>query len=74
MTSTSASGLSYLYSTVRSMPSGYSEARMYPFRWNSPTGIRYMFSATNDANICTKFLFNPHVGTQVVRARLVVVP
>jgi len=59
-----------VYSRTRALPSGYAEARMFPFRWNSPTGRRYLFSATNDANICTQFLFSPYLKMYVVRTEL----
>jgi hypothetical protein len=39
----------------RYFPSGYFVARLYPFRWNSPTGGRYLFSTTADNLICSAF-------------------
>jgi hypothetical protein len=45
-------------STVRYMPSGYSNARQSPFRWNSSSGTRYLFSASADNNVCAEFLFS----------------
>ena len=47
-----------LHSTSRYMPAGYIGARQYPFRWNSSSGTRYLFSATADKNVCTNLLFN----------------
>lgn len=59
-----------LESGGRFMPSGYAEARLFPFRWNSPTGRRYLFSSTNDANICEEFLFSAYYKMYVVRTEL----
>lgn len=70
VTSTSIGDSNLVYSEVRPLPSGYKEARMYPFRWNSPAGKRFLFSVTNDDNICTKFLYNPYYLLQVVKTRL----
>ncbi len=69
-TPTSASSLNWTYSNLRAMPSGYPQARMYPSSWNSSAG-RYLFSATNDASICTQFLYNPLVYVQVVKSLVV---
>lgn len=74
VTATSIGGLNGVYSYVRYLPSGYPEARIFPFRWNSPTGNRYLFSATNDANICNQFLFNPYFLLYVVRTTMANVP
>lgn len=63
-------GLNVVYSRVRNLPSGYEVARGFPFRWNSPGGQRYLFSATNDAHICTEFLFSPFWKMYVVRTQL----
>lgn len=71
VTSTTLGARNPIFSAVRSMPSGYGEARTFPFRWNSPTGNRYLFSATNDNNICTRFLFSPFQLMYVVRTTLV---
>jgi hypothetical protein len=60
-----------LRSDSRFMPSGYVEARLFPFRWNSPAGKRYLFSATNDANICDEFLFSAYYKMYVVKTELV---
>lgn len=74
VTTTSIGSQNTVYSTVRSMPSGYAEARMYPFRWNSPTGNRYLYSITNDNNICTRFLFNAYYLLHMVRTTLKLYP
>jgi hypothetical protein len=66
VTQTTFGGDNIAYSYVRYSPSGYSEARLFPFRWNSPTGRRYLFSATNDANICNEFLFSSYFKMYVV--------
>ncbi len=58
VTRTSFGAANALFSQVRKMPSGYEVARLFPFRWNSPTGNRYLFSATNDNHICNEFLFS----------------
>ncbi len=47
-----------VFSATRYLPSGYVAARNYPFRWNSSSGTRYLFSATNDNNVCTNLLFS----------------
>jgi hypothetical protein len=57
-------------SNVRYLPSGYEVARAFPFRWNSPTGRRYLFSVTNDAYICSEFLFSSFYKMYVVRTEL----
>ena len=54
-------------SRTRFLPSGYAEARLFPFRWNSPTGRRYLFSSTNDAHVCDEFLFSAFYKMYVVR-------
>jgi len=59
-----------LRSDSRYMPTGYVEGRLFPFRWNSPTGRRYLFSATNDENICNEFLFSAYYKMYVVRTEL----
>lgn len=59
-----------VFSQVRSMPSGYEVARLFPFRWNSPTGNRYLFSATNDAHICTELLFSSFYKMYVTETTL----
>lgn len=52
----------------RFMPSGYVGARDFPFRWNAPNGKRYLFSATSDNAICSKFHAPPYVvKSEVVR-------
>lgn len=61
-----------VYSHTRALPSGYEVARLYPFRWNSPTGRRYLFSTTNDANICSEFLFSPFYKMYIVKTELAV--
>ncbi|HXO42171.1 MAG TPA: hypothetical protein VN999_12015 [Thermoanaerobaculia bacterium] len=40
----------------RYFPSGYGGSREYPFRWNSPTGRRYVLSTTSDTAVCSRFL------------------
>ena len=45
--------------------------RLYPFRHNSSGGLKLLYSATNDANICTVCptpgaTCNPFVGMYVV--------
>jgi hypothetical protein len=57
-------------STSRAMPSGYSAARNWPFRWNSASGKRYLFSSTNDANLCTIFLPSEGFAEQVVESQV----
>ncbi len=47
-----------VYSKSRFIPTGYATGRFHPFRWNSASGKRYLFSATNDAKICSNFLLN----------------
>ena len=63
-------GQNLVTSNVRYLPSGYELARAFPFRWNSPTGKRYLFSVTNDANICTQFLFSGFYKMYVVSTEL----
>jgi hypothetical protein len=67
VTSSSFGGTNGVYSMVRSLPSGYEVSRLFPFRWNSPTGNRYLFSATNDNHICNEFLFSGFFKMYVVR-------
>ena len=67
VTSTSIGGLNWVYSQVRALPSGYFPSRIFPFRWNSSNGTRYLFSATNDDNICTNFLYSSFLAMYVVR-------
>jgi hypothetical protein len=57
-------------SLTRFLPSGWEFARMFPFRWNSPTGRRFLFSATNDDNICTQFLFGGFYKMYVVKTEV----
>ena len=59
-----------VYSLTRYLPSGWEFARIFPFRWNSPTGRRYLFSATNDANICSQFLFSGFYKMYVVQTEV----
>ncbi len=59
-----------VYSQTRFLPSGYELARAFPFRWNSPTGRRFLFSATNDANICNEFLFSGFFKMYVVKTEV----
>jgi len=59
-----------VYSQTRYLPSGYELARAFPFRWNSPTGRRFLFSATNDANICSQFLFSGFFKMYIVKTEL----
>ncbi|MFL6233832.1 MAG: hypothetical protein ACJ76N_11915 [Thermoanaerobaculia bacterium] len=66
VTQTSISGENGVYSQTRSLPSGYQNARTDPFRWNSASGKRYLFSSTNDRNICSKFLWSSLAGQQIV--------
>lgn len=66
VTQTSFGAGNVVYSFVRYLPSGYTEARMFPFRWNSPTGKRYLFSATNDDHICDELLFSQYWKMYVV--------
>lgn len=55
---------------THSLPSGYEVARLFPFRWNSTNGDRYLFSATNDNHICNEFLFSSFFRMYVVRTTL----
>ncbi len=66
VTQTSISGENGVYSQTRYLPSGYSNARTDPFRWNSASGKRYLFSSTNDRNICSQFLWSSLAGQQIV--------
>jgi len=59
-----------VYSQTRYLPSGYELARIFPFRWDSPTGRRYLFSATNDTNICSQFLFSGFYKMYVVQTEV----
>ncbi|HEX2163020.1 MAG TPA: hypothetical protein VHM02_03650 [Thermoanaerobaculia bacterium] len=54
-----------VFSNIRCMPSDHPIGRLYPFRVNGPSGRRFLYSTTNDANAC-KQLFNPFQGTYVV--------
>lgn len=74
VTPTTFGGDNVAYSYARNLPSGYSEARLFPFRWNSPTGKRYLFSATNDDNICNEFLFSPYYKMYVVMNEIALTP
>jgi hypothetical protein len=71
VTQTSISGENGVYSQTRYLPSGYDNARIYPFRWNSASGKRYLFSSTNDRNICSKFLWSSLAGQQIVGSTVV---
>lgn len=70
VTQTSLGAQNLLRSQFRFFPSGYPESRLFPFRWNSPTGNRYLFSATNDNNMCNEFLFSTFYKVYVVRTSL----
>ncbi|MEM9598607.1 MAG: hypothetical protein AAGD06_30355 [Acidobacteriota bacterium] len=59
-----------VFSLVRPLPSGYGAARLFPFRWNAPGGGRYLFTATNDDNICDRFLFSPFLDMYTVGTTL----
>jgi hypothetical protein len=69
-TRTSFGAENIVYSRSRHLPSGYSESRLFPFRWTSPTGRNYLFSSTNDANVCDEFLFSAFYKMYVVRTEL----
>jgi hypothetical protein len=71
VTQTSISGEGGVYSQTRALPSGYENARIYPFRWNSASGKRYLFSSTNDRNICSQFLWSSYAGQQIVVSTVV---
>lgn len=71
VTPTSFGAPNPVFSQIRAMPSGYVLARMFPFRWNSPGGQRYLFSGTNDAYVCTQFLWSLFLRNYVVRTELV---
>jgi hypothetical protein len=71
VTPTSISGENGVYSQTRYLPSGYDNARIYPFRWNSASGKRYLFSSTNDRNICSQFLWSSLAGQQIVGSTVV---
>lgn len=71
VTQSSTSGEGGVYSQTRYLPSGYENARVDPFRWNSASGKRYLFSSTNDRNMCTAFLWSSAAGQQIVATRVV---
>ncbi|MDP9121282.1 MAG: hypothetical protein M3O15_07920 [Acidobacteriota bacterium] len=50
----------------RFFPTGYDTGRLMPFRWNSSNGTRYLFSATDDAQICSTFSLGPYWHEYVV--------
>lgn len=59
------------YSQVRCLPSDSDVGRLYPFRFNSSGGLKLLYSATNDANICAVcptpgVSCNPFIGMYVV--------
>lgn len=66
VTQSTISGEGGVYSQTRFLPSGYDNARVDPFRWNSASGKRYLFSSTNDRNICSSFLWSSAAGQQIV--------
>lgn len=70
VTRVSFGGDNGVFSRMRALPSGYELARNFPFRWNSPTGRRYLFSATNDANICSEFLYSGFLKMYVVETEV----
>ena len=70
VTPSSSGPANIVRSRTRFLPSGYAESRMFPFRWSSPTGRRFLFSATNDANICRELLFSSYYKMYVVRTEL----
>lgn len=53
-----------VFSTVRCMPSDGHVGRLYPFRVNGPAGEKFLFSSSNDQNICSDdpAMFNEFVG------------
>jgi hypothetical protein len=52
----------------RFMPSGYVGARDFPFRWNAANGKRFLFSATHDNAVCSRFAATPYVvKSEVIR-------
>lgn len=56
-----------VYSAIRCMPADGHVARLFPFRVNDPSGRKLLYSATNDANICTQSPGdNGYSGMQVV--------
>lgn len=46
-----------LHTDYRHNPSGYRTGMNYGFRWESPGGDDYIFTGTNDDNVCDKWLF-----------------
>jgi len=69
-TPTSLGDAGFVGSYSRNLPSGYATARTFPFRWNSPNGTRYLFSATNDDNICSQFLFSEFYRMYIVQSQV----
>jgi hypothetical protein len=53
----------------RCMPSDSHMGRLYPFRVNDPTGRKFLYSMTNDKDICTATT-NEWVGAHVVVTEL----
>lgn len=53
-------------SNVRCMPSDSHVGRLYPFRVNGPSGEKFLFSSTNDQNICNPNLFGDFQGMYTV--------
>ncbi len=51
-------------------PTGYSTGRLAPYVWIAADGTKYMYSGTNDANICSDFLFSPFRFMYVVQTLL----
>ena len=59
-------------SNARYIPTGYVIGRSYPARWNATDGTRYLFSVTNDENVCSEWLYNPFYKSYVVMTEVTV--
>lgn len=71
-TRTVSFGVVQEWGEAQALPSGWELARVFPARWNAPDalGTQFLFSATNDLNICSEFLFSGFFKMYVVATRL----
>lgn len=64
-----------VYSEVRPLPAGYMHGRMYPFRidisgTNRDSLRRYLFSVTNDQQVCSEFLYSVYYLMYLVKTEV----